>query len=67
MEAIDGLMEKLRLEGDEKERCVICLEDLPLGSDVVRLPCLHVFHDECIRLWLIKGRNCPLCRFEFVL
>jgi hypothetical protein len=33
----------------------------------VLLPCRHIFHEECIRQWIIKNLNhfCPKCKQEF--
>ncbi|ERM95691.1 E3 ubiquitin-protein ligase SGR9, amyloplastic [Amborella trichopoda] len=46
----------------EKGECVICTEELGVGA--CRLPCSHVFHRQCIGMWL-KGRStCPCCRLE---
>lgn len=31
---------------------------------VKQLPCGHIFHDECIPLWLTKRKTCPICNRE---
>lgn len=40
--------------------CVICLDENPKNS--VTLLCGHVYHNQCVRLWLQKSFRCPLCR-----
>ncbi|CDP00237.1 unnamed protein product [Coffea canephora] len=43
--------------------CAICLEDLKDGELCQALPdCQHAFHSSCIKPWLIKRPNCPICR-----
>ncbi|KAK3996946.1 hypothetical protein QBC44DRAFT_339127 [Cladorrhinum sp. PSN332] len=48
--------------------CVICLEEYVDGvSQVMRLPCGHEFHKECISPWLItRRRTCPICKGDVV-
>lgn len=43
--------------------CCICMESLP-GSElpVVRAPCAHCFHEECLASWCKNHVDCPLCR-----
>lgn len=41
--------------------CPICLEDILVDNVVRVLPCLHVFHANCIRLWLRRNNACPCC------
>merc|ERR1740121_2212098 len=36
-------------------------------QQVVQLPCLHTFHNDCCVRWLTESRNaCPLCGAEAV-
>ena len=50
------------------EECLICLEEFTSDQKcmVTPLPCqnttLHIFHTECIKLWLAKELRCPLCK-----
>ncbi|KAL4456931.1 hypothetical protein ABPG74_014569 [Tetrahymena malaccensis] len=42
--------------------CTICDEECGLQEKAVQLKCLHIFHGECIRKWLVQKRYCPNCR-----
>ncbi|KAF6999104.1 hypothetical protein CFC21_015175 [Triticum aestivum] len=45
--------------------CPICLQEFEAGGERAgrRLPaCSHVFHLECIRSWLLRKPDCPMCR-----
>jgi Ring finger domain len=45
--------------------CCVCLDDHQLDEKVVRLPCAHIFHAECILDWLTQHScTCPVCRYE---
>jgi E3 ubiquitin-protein ligase synoviolin len=49
--------EELSEAGD----CLICRECMESGK---KLPCGHVFHMDCLRMWLQHQQTCPLCRAE---
>jgi hypothetical protein len=44
--------------------CPICNEDFKLDLNVLRLPCTHFFHRDCVLPWLEMKQNCPICRAE---
>jgi hypothetical protein len=53
----------VRYEGNDK--CSICLSNLKSTRKnrfVVRLPCFHLYHPNCIEQWV---GSCPICRREF--
>ncbi|XVE85911.1 hypothetical protein DITRI_Ditri17bG0129600 [Diplodiscus trichospermus] len=56
-------LKKVNVE-DGDDGCVICLEELKVGSYASQMPCSHMFHSNCIESWLKKKNNCPICRFE---
>ena len=49
---------------DEKcagDLCAICMEPYEVGQTRKFLPCNHVFHDNCITMWLSNSSlNCPI-------
>lgn len=52
---------------DENQSCSICLESLKHGSLFQPGTCSHIFHRDCLSQWLESGgRNCPLCRRDFI-
>jgi len=48
----------------EQSTCAICLDDFTeSGCQVRELPCRHVFHNNCIDLFLLDTSSmCPLCK-----
>jgi len=55
-------------DGDDTEReCCICCMEYKKGDTRLRLPCFHVFHNECIRPWLRdKSDECPVCHISLI-
>jgi hypothetical protein len=63
----------------EVPQCAVCLQDFCFdcsgqsnaegrGADrehVLRTkPCRHVFHQQCLKEWMLVNRTCPLCRVD---
>ena len=46
----------------EKHECSICLVEIEAGGDILALPCIHVFHRECVVTWLARSKTCPICK-----
>lgn len=51
-------------EHKPKGNCTICLADFSVKDKVTTLPCLHIFHHQCIDVWLKDHNVCPLCKLE---
>ncbi len=47
---------------EEQKKCLICLEDYKIGDDSIILPCIHIFHADCIKKWMQKQNICPACK-----
>ncbi|KAK2410826.1 RING/U-box superfamily protein [Trifolium repens] len=46
---------------ENKELCCICQEEYLTGEEIGKLDCAHIFHVNCIKLWLARKNICPLC------
>jgi hypothetical protein len=44
--------------------CSICTQEFILNEEVAILSCRHMFHPDCIRLWMNRQRSCPFCRHD---
>ncbi|KAL5217193.1 hypothetical protein ABZP36_017877 [Zizania latifolia] len=61
--AIAALPRKEVAEGDPAADCAVCITELAAGEAARLLPrCGHVFHVECVDMWLRSHSTCPLCR-----
>jgi len=47
--------------------CCVCLNQFELTTEVIILPCKHIFHEECIRDWLLERPICPMDRSNVLL
>lgn len=44
-----------------REMCAICWNVFAAGTGVMKLPCDHLFHEECIEAWFARKLNCSMC------
>ncbi|CAH0552765.1 unnamed protein product [Brassicogethes aeneus] len=67
-ETIDALtvVEVTEEQVQSKLQCSVCWEDFRLREKVRQLPCLHIYHEPCIRPWLELHGTCPICRQNLV-
>nr|CAD2198371.1 unnamed protein product [Meloidogyne enterolobii] len=58
-----------QIEDNEKEECVICLEELKINDFVYSCPkCKKVvYHGICLARWINQKGTCPNCRGEIKL
>lgn len=52
------------LVANQGSECSICLDEFSLGDPALRIFCGHLFHEDCVKDWLKKSNECPVCRFE---
>lgn len=45
----------------EKKECMICMNEYEAGEELRFLPCMHIYHRECVDQWLMKALRCPEC------
>ncbi|KAL5201772.1 hypothetical protein ABZP36_036126 [Zizania latifolia] len=46
------------------EECVICKSTYKSRQKLIRLPCSHSYHADCITRWLKINKACPVCNEE---
>ena len=44
------------------ENCTICMCNIEKNDSCKKLCCGHIFHSECIDMWLNRVLECPICR-----
>uniref|UniRef100_A0A3Q3K5B7 RING-type domain-containing protein n=1 Tax=Monopterus albus TaxID=43700 RepID=A0A3Q3K5B7_MONAL len=52
---MSGIQSVIRTE------CVICMMDFVYGDPIRFLPCMHIYHMDCIDDWLMRSFTCPSC------
>jgi hypothetical protein len=46
----------------QDECCSICLVEFVADESLRQLPCGHLYHPECVDVWLLGNASCPLCK-----
>ena len=55
------------LAGGASAFCVVCMEAFCEREEVMSLPCLHLYHAQCIQPWLLNIKDaCPVCQCSIV-
>jgi hypothetical protein len=50
---------------NELKECPICIQEFDLEDDSTIIKCNHIFHSNCIKIWLCEESNkCPICRVD---
>ena len=52
------------INDNDGKTCRICLMTYENGEVVKALPCLHIYHKECIDKWFTMNRKCPICKMD---
>lgn len=53
--------------GSGSLECAVCLNEFQDHETLRLIPkCDHVFHPDCIDMWLISNSTCPVCRTDLV-
>ncbi|KAF1873306.1 hypothetical protein Lal_00027344 [Lupinus albus] len=47
---------------ENREKCCICQATYTNGEEVGKLDCVHRFHVDCIKQWLVIKNICPVCK-----
>lgn len=49
---------------DGEHECPLCIGEYEVGEQLLRLPCLHGAHEECLSEWLCRNTQCPVCKLD---
>lgn len=60
----DITLENITELNDENKICSICLEEYKNNDKIKKLDCNHIFHSECVKIWLSNKTTCPICRTD---
>ena len=60
-------LNKCKYNNNYNNNCTICLDEFKLEQSIIRFPCKHNYHINCIKEWLCNNSNkCPLCKIPVI-
>lgn len=62
LEALKALGSVKATEVHKQDSCCICLNDYEMDEEIQVLRCGHMFHCGCIKDWVTRAQNCPICK-----
>lgn len=57
-----SIMKDVHKLSEDSKKCLICFDEFNNGDKSIFLPCIHIFHEACIKKWLSKKNACPICK-----
>ena len=57
-------MERLNKVSSDTWNCAICRDVMDSDTSISKR-CFHVFHNVCIKKWVVDHNTCPSCRLEY--
>eukprot|EP01023_Acetabularia_acetabulum_P047452 TRINITY_DN4999_c0_g1_i1.p1 TRINITY_DN4999_c0_g1~~TRINITY_DN4999_c0_g1_i1.p1 ORF type:complete len:257 (-),score=29.57 TRINITY_DN4999_c0_g1_i1:208-918(-) len=55
---------KNQSDNNSSEECTVCRMEYESRQELIKLPCGHYYHSQCIRRWLESNKICPVCQKE---
>lgn len=44
--------------------CLLSIDETSTTTDVMTAPCKHQFHSDCLKRWMVRKMECPVCRMQ---
>jgi hypothetical protein len=63
----DSVIKEEKKPDENNYQCIICLSAFQVGETASSLPCLHLFHKDCLEKWIVRKRSCPVCNYDLSL